>query len=239
MEAVIFALMFSALALVVFAALKGFDRRLTLAFGLLFALYLGLDDLVTGLPSASPAFRIFGGQWNWSGKLYSLLLSVLVVLGLGIRPAALGLTWQQRHLRSSLFVLVLFVAWGLTLGLVFKPGMPSLETLVFQATMPGIVEELAYRGVAPALLLGLIRGREAGSGIPWAVVWITAIMFGFWHGLGYSQAGFSFDPMSALFPFIGSLVGGWLRFNSGSLLFPVLGHCLANLAFHLTAYLDA
>ena len=87
MEAVIFALMFGALALVVFAALKGFDRRLTLAFGLLFALYLGLDDLVTGLPSASPAFRIFGGQWNWSGKLYSLLLSVLVVLGLGIRPA--------------------------------------------------------------------------------------------------------------------------------------------------------
>jgi membrane protease YdiL (CAAX protease family) len=211
---------------------------LTFAFGLLFAVYLGLDDLVTGLPSGSAAFSFIGGEWNWSGKIYSLLLSVVVVLGLGIKPEALGLTLSQRNLKASLIALPLFILWGLSLGLVFKPSAPSAETLAFQASMPGIVEELAYRGIAPALLLGLIRGKESSQGIPWAVVSITALAFGIWHGLSYSDSGFSFDSMSALFPFIGSIAGGWLRFSSRSLLFPILAHSLANLAFHLAALLS-
>lgn len=239
MEAVIFSLSFSATAFLILLAFKYFDKRLTLAFGLLFAAYLGLDDLVTGLPSSSPAFSFIGGDWNWSGKIYSLLLSIVVVLGLGIKPKALGLTLAQRNLTASLIALFLFVLWGLSLGLLFKPSMPSVETLAFQASMPGIVEELVYRGIAPALLLGVIRGKEPSPGIPWAVVFITAVIFGIWHGLSYSDAAFSFDPMSAVFPFIGSIAGGWLRFNSGSLLFPILAHSLANVAFHLTALIGA
>lgn len=235
MEAVIFSLSFAAIALLIFLALKYFDKRLTFALGLLFAAYLGLDDLVTGLPSGSAAFDFVGGDWNWSGKIYSLLLSIVVILGLGIRPKALGLTLSQRNLKTSLSALFLFVLWGLSLGLLFKPSVPSVETLAFQALMPGLAEELAYRGIAPALLLGLIRGREPSQGMPWAVVFITALAFGIWHGLSYSASGFSFDSMSALFPFIGSIAGGWLRFSSGSLLFPILAHSFANIAFHLTA----
>lgn len=239
METVIFSLSFAAIAFLIFIAFKYFDKRLTFAFGLLFAAYLGLDDLVTGLPSGSSTFSFTGGEWNWSGKIYSLVLSVMVVIGLGIKPKALGLTLSQRNLKASLIALFLFTLWGFSLGLLFKPSVPSVETLAFQASMPGIVEELVYRGIAPAILLGLIRGKEPSQGIPWAVVLITAIMFGIWHGLSYSDAAFSFDPMSALFPFIGSIVGGWLRFNSGSLLFPILAHSFANVAFHLTALIGA
>lgn len=239
MEAVIFSLSFAAIAFFIFLSFKYFDKRLTFAFGLLFAAYLGLDDLVTGLPSASAAFSFAGGEWNWSGKVYSLLLSIMVVLGLGIKPEAIGLTLSQRNLTASLIALFLFILWGISLGLLFKPSAPSVETLAFQALMPGLAEELVYRGIAPALLLGLIRGKESAQGIPWAVVFITALAFGIWHGLSYSDAKFSFDPMSALFPFIGSIAGGWLRFSSGSLLFPILAHSSANVAFHLTALLRA
>jgi uncharacterized protein len=234
MDTIIFSLSFAAIAFAVFVPFKAFDRRLTLGFGLLFAAYLGLDDFVTGLASQSAAFRLVGGEWNWSGKIYSLLLSVAVVLALGIRREAIGLTLSQRNLGTSLVALLLFIAWGVSLGLVFKPSAPSVETLAFQALMPGISEELVYRGIAPALLLGLMGGTRASPGIPWAVVWITAVVFGIWHGLGYSDGAFSFDTMSALFPFIGSIAGGWLRFHSGSLLFPILAHSLANVAFHLT-----
>jgi len=239
MEAAIFSLSFAAIAFLIFLSCKYFDKRLTFAFGLLFATYLGLDDLVTGLPSGSAAFSFIGGEWNWSGKIYSLLLSIVVVLGLGIKPQALGLTVSQRNLKASLIALFLFILWGLTLGLTFKPSTPSVETLAFQALMPGLAEELAYRGIAPALLLGLIRGKESSPGIPWAVVLITALAFGIWHGLSYSNSGFSFDLMSALFPFIGSIAGGWLRFSSGSLLFPILAHSFANIAFHLTSLFGA
>ena len=55
----------------------------------------------------------------------------------------------------------------------------------------------------------------------------------------YSKGTWNIDPMSGLFPFIGSLAGGWLRFRTGSLLVPVLGHGLANLAFHMVGGITA
>lgn len=239
MDAMVYSLSFSAIACLVFLALRGFDRRLTLGFGFLFAAYLGLDDLATSLPSISPAFRLVDGEWNWSGKLYSLLLCIAVVLGLGIRAKAIGLTLEQRNVRASLIALFLFTLWGAALGLLFRPSAPSVETIAFQALMPGLAEEVAYRGIAPALLLGLIRGREPPQGTPWAVVFITALLFGIWHGLSWSGTTFSFDAMSAVFPFLGSIAGGWLRFNSGSLLVPIAAHGLANVAFHLTALMGS
>ena len=239
METLIFSLSFTAIVFLVFLVFKSFDTRLTIACGLLFAVYLGLDDFVTGLPSGSSAFSFIGGQWNWSGKIYSLLLSLVVVLGLRIEPKTLGLTLSQKSLRTSLVALVFFALWGLSLGLLFKPGPASAETFAFQALMPGLAEEVAYRGIAPALLLGLIRRKDSQSGVPWTIVIITALAFGIWHGLGYSHSGFSFDPLSAVFPFVGSIAGGWLRFSSGSLLFPILGHGAGNLAFHLAPLLGS
>jgi uncharacterized protein len=234
MDAIIFSLSFAGIAFVIFLTLKPFDKRLTITFGLVFAAYLGLDDLATSLPSLSTFFEFTGGNWNWSGKIYSLLLSVVVILALGMKAKAVGLTFAQRNLKASLIALVLFIVWGVSLGLLFSPAAPSAETIAFQALMPGLSEEIAYRGIAPAILLGLIRGRDSEQGMPWAVIFITALVFGVWHGLSYSAGAFAFDPMSALFPFIGSIAGGWLRFNSGSLLFPILAHGLANVAFHLS-----
>jgi len=237
MNSIISSLTFAVIGLLVYLIFKAFDKRLTLGFGFLFAVYIALDDLATGLPSAFPALRLVEGEWNWSGKIYSLLLSVTVILALRIKPETAGITFRQKNLKASLIALGLFIIWGLSLGLLFGPQPPSLETVAFQASMPGLAEEIVYRGIAPAILLGLIWGKEQPEGIPWTVVLITAIMFGVWHGLGYSNAGFSFDAMSALFPFIGSIAGGWLRFNSGSLLFPILVHGVANIAFHLSPFI--
>lgn len=38
---------------------------------------------------------------------------------------------------------------------------------------------------------------------------------------------------------IGSVAGGWLRFKTKSLLIPILGHSLANVAFHVAGGLGA
>lgn len=234
MNPIIVSLAMAVIGLMVFLLFKAFDKRLTLVFGILFAIYIALDDLVTGLASAFPALRLVEAEWNWSGKIYSLVLAVVVLFALRIKPSTAGITFRQTNLKASLIALGLFIVWGLSLGLLFGPSPPSLETIAFQGLMPGLAEETVYRGIAPAILLGLIWGKEQPEGIPWTVVLITAIMFGVWHGLGYSNTGFSFDAMSALFPFIGSIAGGWLRFNSGSLLFPILAHGAANVAFSLS-----
>jgi uncharacterized protein len=234
-EAAVFSLAFAAIAALVLLCARVCDRGITLACALLAAAYLGLDDLVTGLPSGSSALRFVDAQWNWSGKVYSLVLAAAVFAATGCSGRACGLTLAQRNLRASWICLCALAAWGFALGLVFQPDPASAETLAFQALMPGAAEELAYRGIAPALLLGWLRGREPGQGIPWGVVVATSLVFGIWHGLGYTSAGFSFDPVAAAFPFFGGVASGWLRFHSGSLLFPILGHNASNLAFHLSA----
>lgn len=226
---------FGALCFAVFLCLKGFDRRLTLLTGLTFAIYMALDDLATVLPALAPSLRLFSGSWNWTGKLYSIVLSLIVLAALRMDRQATGLTFAQKNLKSSLVAVTLLVMLSCGIGFIFQPGMPSLETLAFQITMPGIAEEIAYRGIAPALLLGLTHRKSSVVQMPWAVICITGAAFGLWHGLGYSNGALSFDTMSAIFPFVGGIAYGWLRFHSGSLLLPVIAHGLGNSVFYLSA----
>lgn len=233
MDAIVYSIIFSALSLAIFLAFSGIDKRITVTFAVICAIYLGLDDLVTGLASSSSAFSLFNGNWNWSGKIYSIVLSALVITALRIRSEDMGLIFKQHTPRLAAGALIGFILWGACLGLLFQPGAPDIETLAFQATMPGVSEELVYRGIAPAILMGAVLGNRSYGGMPWSVIIATAIVFGMWHSLGYSGGELRFNWMSGLFPFIGSVVGGWLRFKTGSLLVPILGHSFANVAFHL------
>lgn len=232
MDVLIYSACFGAAALAAFLLVRPFSSRLALAAGLGFAAYIGLDDLATSLP-ALHSFRLIEGSWNWDGKFYSIGLSLLVILLWRMKLEAVGLTLKQRNILSSNIVLGAMLVWGFSLGAVFHPEPATGETLVYQALMPGLAEELAYRGIAPAILLGLIGARDPEQAMPWSVIVLTAVVFGLWHGLSYSDGQFSFDALSALFPLIGSIVGGWLRFNSGSLVFPFLAHGGANVAYHL------
>jgi uncharacterized protein len=223
-----------AIALIALLALKPFDRRLAWGFGLLFVAYVVLDDFVTGLPYAVEAFDLNPAQWNWAGKAYSILLSAGVIAALGMNARATGLVLPQRNVKAGIVASCLLVPLGVVLALVFRPEPPSAETLAFQLLMPGLAEELAFRGVAPALLLGLVGGRNPGPETPWVVVCIAAVPFGAVHGLGYSDGAYSFELVPALWTFSGGIVYGWLRFSTGSLLFPLLSHNLTNAVFHLT-----
>lgn len=232
MDDLIFSGLFALAALCVALAAWPLDRRLTLGGVAAFALYLGADDLVTGLPTWLPALDILPGAWNWDGKLYSLALAALVVMVLRLTPRQLGLVWPQARIRTAVVVSLAYVAWATWLGHYFDAGYTA-ETLAFQASMPGLAEELAYRGLAPALLLGLAQRGGRADPPHAAVILATAVVFGLWHGLGYSAGVVSMDGMSAALTGFGGLVAGWLRFATGSLLLPVLVHGAANVAFHL------
>jgi CAAX protease family protein len=232
MDAVISDLALCALSFLGFLALKYFDQRLAVVFGILFAAYVAIDDLVTGL--GWTAFRfIQAGYWNWSGKICSLLLSIVVILALRMSAGATGLVLPRRNVRIGAIALVPLILLGGMLGLVYKPEPPAAETLAFQLLMPGPAEELVYRGIAPALLLGLIRGSNPAQEIPWIVIAIAAVPYSLVHGLSYSHDAFAFDLSSALWTLSGGFVYGWLRFSTGSLLFPVIAHSFANVAFQL------
>lgn len=233
MDTLIFSVLFAVIAFVAVLAARLGDRRILVVTAAACAVYLGLDDFVTGLPTLFKGLDFVPGNWNWSGKIFSLGLSIVAIVALRISPETVGLTLKQRHPTVAALGILLFIVWGTCLGLLFKPGSPDVETLAFQATMPGLAEEIAYRGIAPVLLLGLVNRKPHVEGIPWAVVLSTSLLFGLWHSLSYADGEIGFDIMSGLFPFIGSVPGGWLRFKTKSLAAPVLGHSLANVAFHI------
>ncbi len=239
METAVYTAAYFAIVIFALVALGPLDKRLTIRFALLFALYLVLDDFLTGLPYSVPAFDLNPAHWNWAGKVYSILFSTTVIYGLRMSPQAVALTLPQRNVKAGAMSLVLLVPMGVVLALIYNPALPDAETVAFQLLMPALAEELAFRGIAPALLLGLVRGENPAAGIPWAVVFIAAVPFGVVHGLAYAGGQFSFDLPSALWTFSGGVIYGWLRFSTGSLLFPLLAHGLANVAFHLTPLIRA
>lgn len=213
------------------------DPRIPLLGAVAFGIYIGLDDLATTLPRLFPIFSPVEMRWNWAGKVYSVLLSGGVIMALRLKPADVGLVARQRNLRSSLVATAVLIALSCALGFIFRPPVPSAETIAFQMTMPGLAEELAYRGVAPALLLGLWAGAKMPAGIPWAVVFATGAVFGIWHGLDFTDSRPSFDLLSASFPFIGGIAYGWLRFHSGSILLPIVAHAAGNTIFYAASIL--
>lgn len=239
MDTAIYSLVYATIALLGFLALKPLDKRLAYPSGLLFVFYLTLDDFVTGLTYTHSFFNFLPGQWNWEGKIYSLLLSIVAILGLGMSAKAVGLVLPQKNIKLGLIALAPLILMGVVLGLVHEPESPTPETIAFQLLMPGAAEELAFRGIAPALLLGLVHGKNPPEKTPWIAVCIAAIPFGVVHGLNVSDGAISFDLQSALWTLSGGIIYGWLRFSSGSLLFPLLAHGLTNAAFHLTALVGA
>lgn len=239
MDAIINAFVMGAAAWALFLLMRWPSPAWAWRAGLLFAGYLALDDLATALTQWLPAANLLPGGWNWEGKIASLGLALLVIAAFDLDRNAIGWQGVQRNTRSTWVAVVLLVGLSTSLGFVFQPGAPDAETVAFQLLMPCLVEELVYRGIAPALLLGAVLKRGVAQGIPWRAVVVTGLLFGLWHGLSVKGGLPSFDWMPAVLPLVGGFAYGWLRFHSGSLLPVVIAHAGGNLAFHLHALFPA
>jgi uncharacterized protein len=214
--------------------LRPVDRRMTIAGALACAGFLAFVDLSTALPLVPRAVRTLGGEWNWLGKLCSLVVCVIAIRAFALSRTAVGLVWPPRRARAAWWAIALLTAASTALGFVYTPPRPSLETVLFQLTMPGITEELAFRGVAFALLTSSWNGRDTpDTPTPWAAIVTTAVAFGLWHMVGVQQGRLTFDVMSGLFPLIGGIAYGWLRAISGTVWLPMLAHGVGNTAFLL------
>ncbi|BAV07056.1 CPBP family intramembrane glutamic endopeptidase [Filimonas lacunae] len=101
------------------------------------------------------------------------------------------------------------------------------ETLLFQLLLPGIDEEMMFRGVLLGLLLTALKERIALIGSP--AIGITAVLFGCSHavtvGAHYS---IHFDPFYFLQTALAGYVWGWITFKSRSILLAIVSHNLCN-----------
>ena len=247
MRPVLFSLLLN--ALLIFLLLVLIQRRQILAKPALLALFFGvyfLDNLAITLTNHIPGLQIIPNHvwegylvYGWSGKLYSILLAVALLFL--VRPRLtkeeVGLTIRQNEgflLPTSLVVLAL-AAWALVVGLNSPKGQPDIRLLIYLAVIPGLNEELIYRGFLLAILNKLIPPKFTLFAAPvgWGVI-VTSVLFGLLHGVWLdSSLTFHLDTIALRNSTVSGLVFAWLRERTGSLLVPILAHGLEDVLFFL------
>lgn len=170
-------------------------------------------------------------DWNWQGKLLAFTASLAVVFSPGFGRGAVGLTLMQSPdaLKTALPVAALYVFFFISLALLFPNERVSTETVAFQLTMPGLEEELFYRGLLLVALGRAFAGRVRWLGVEWSLgALLSCALFGLAHAFGFSDGRFALGPMSFALTALPSLIAVWLALRTRSLLLPVLLHNFGN-----------
>ncbi|MDT7855588.1 CPBP family intramembrane glutamic endopeptidase [Rubrivirga sp. S365] len=217
-------------------ALAASGSRRTGSAALLFLLLLTLDGFLVSAPVVYDVAQVPGANWNWTGKALSLAWA-LAFIGFGpLSRRDVGLTVRQRpnSLRPAVLVTVGLVLLGVTIGAVFGGGGPlRVETLAYQLTMPGLAEELAFRGVFLALLHRAIPA-EAGAAVSWWPAVVTTLAFAFTHSPSLEGGRIAFAFLPFLLPLVAGAAFAWLREKTGSLLWPTIAHNGLNAAIFVS-----
>lgn len=217
------------LALLWFAA--GADRARRAAAVTAVAL-LALFLLLRELPRSLPGERVIGDLWDWSGPLLALAGALAFTARLVATRAfswrEFGLTFAQRA--GSVKPALAVAGGALALNYVamsfssFRlPSVPA-ETWLYQATVPGLVEETVFRGLLLALADRAVppRWNVAGAAIGVGALLVTFAFLAL-HGLSPGK-------LAGVLP--AALLYLWLRARSGSLLLPIAAHNAWNLSVY-------
>jgi len=209
------------------------------------ALLYGLDDLAVMLP-VWYQMQVSGTHGNWTGKLLSVGLSLLLIYGFRVvSPAEAGLTRPAPgSLRQVLPVVLALTALQFGGAFWFRHTHaalpPGWEGHLYQWTMPGLAEELFIKG----LWLGLLA-RVFPRTLPWlgtrtswgGVIGLALFVLG--HVLTFNMGPLQFLPgirPSLEVPLTVAFWGGlflWVRERTGSTLAAVVAHNLINAALYL------
>jgi membrane protease YdiL (CAAX protease family) len=201
-------------------------RWLAAAAGLVLLNDVLLTKVYGLLPDLLP-----GAEFNWQGKLLALAgtLAVASLPAFGWRESGLTLRQAPGSLKSASAVSLAYAAVFLGLAFAFPNDGATAERIGFQLTLPGFEEEPFYRGVLLLALYRAFTGRKRFLGVDWS--WGAAVscgLFGLAHAFGFSEGGFSFDPLTMLLTAGPSFLAVWLALRTRSVLLPVLLHNFGN-----------
>ncbi len=173
-----------------------------------------------------------GLEFNVIGQIIALAVTLaFVALVPRLDRENAGLAWRWsfgRHLVPAIVVVVVLVVLNVAMTVAGFGESAAYtgsagEAWLYQATLPGVVEEIAFRGVLLALLDEAFppRWRVGGVLMGWGAV-IQSVLF----TVGHLDAGL----LPALYAFLFGLAAAWLRGASGSVWPGVFAHNAVNTA---------
>jgi len=224
------------LPFVLIAAWHSRTRRWSL---LLFAASLVvLDFALLEVPRVDGFQRL---HWSWQESLLSTAWPfLLVALVPGISLASVGVTSRFRPgwLKPSIVAGLLALAVPAVFFILGARKKLDAQGWAFLLMMPGLAEELVFRGVYQSLLNRVFGKpwRLANAEFGWGLI-ISAILFAGFNGLVVvdSQPHVRIVPHAAIAPFMLSLVSGWIRERTDSVWPSVFGHNLSNIVIPLAS----
>ncbi|WP_167016877.1 CPBP family intramembrane glutamic endopeptidase [Chitinophaga sp. Cy-1792] len=175
-------------------------------------------------------------DWNWQGKFLSILWGVLFILCTSfLTRKEAGFEWKVERSSWPAFIIVCLLGIGLQWwDISTDGGIKSIhfnaEKFWYELTMPGLSEELIYRGIILGLLnkIFISRVRILGASVGWGLL-IQAVIFGGGHSFYFDDASaIHFALAPALITGAIGLVIGWLRERTGSIVLPIVFHNLFN-----------
>jgi membrane protease YdiL (CAAX protease family) len=206
------------------AIITGRTRRRMLL--LVVAAVLVLDMTLAMAPSVGP-FR--GLTWNWQGKLLETIVTIFVaavIAGVSLRDLGLRYHLQPASARPVWTAALLCTA-GAAVPVSLGTGLPlTWGTLLFQATLPGLSEELVYRGAMQSLLDRVFDRpwKLLGASLGWGSL-LPALYFTALHVLHVgTQGSMTLSPGGLPSALILGLMLAWMRERSGSVWPGVVAH---------------
>jgi len=177
-------------------------------------------------------------KFNWAGKILSLILGLIIIFSVSKEERIkIGFTSKinsKSNLKFGLLIFFGFTFFDIIFKLILFPKGRNfdLETFLFQATMPGLTEEILFRGISLWLLEKSFAPTWNYCGVQfgWAFVIVT-VLFGVSHGAILDQdLHLKFDIATMVYlTVISSFSVGLLRSFSGNLIYSILGHNTINL----------
>lgn len=178
-------------------------------------------------------FNLINGNWNWDGKIYGIACGIAMYFIFRRQFSENNFfTFKQNKegIKSALKVAVAILAIAILGGVVNEKEF-NLETLLFQISMPGIDEEIMYRGV----LLGLMCSALRTGGAAWRspAIIINAVLFGLVHSLTLGDGALQFNSVNFMWTGLLGYGFGYITIKTRSILIPMLTHNLYNFTLNL------
>ena len=179
--------------------------------------------------------NIIGGSWNWDGKIYGIIWGIVAYFIFRDQFSENKFfTFKQNRdgLKPAIWAAVLVIGIPTLLGTLNTKEF-NLETLLFQITMPGLDEEIMFRGV----LLGLMCSCLRNDGPTWRnpANLITSVLFGLVHALTVNDVSISFSISSFIWTGMIGYGLGYMTLKTRSILLAIVAHNLCNFLQNLVA----
>ena len=180
-------------------------------------------------------FNIIDGSWNWDGKIYGIVCGIAIYFIFRRQLSNnnfFTLKQDKVGLKSALKVAIAILSIAI-LGGVVNDREFNIETLLFQISMPGIDEEIMYRGA----LLGLMCSALRAGGAAWRnpAIIINAVLFGLVHSLSLGDGALQFNSVNFMWTGLLGYGFGYITIKTRSILIPMLTHNLYNFTLNLLA----